>query len=63
MTRQLLRAPVHVSLAEASSPTGTFRWFLVRPVNCGGNGTYDEIELRQQGSRDLEIQAGAWGCP
>ena len=49
--------------AGASSSPGNIRWFLVRPVTCGGNGSYVEIELTQQRSRDLEIQAGAWGCP
>jgi hypothetical protein len=38
-------------------------WYLVRPVNCGGNGTYDTGSLRQAGSRDGEIAASVAPCP
>jgi hypothetical protein len=38
-------------------------WYLVRPVNCGGNGTYDSGLPEQAGSRDAEIAASALSCP
>ena len=38
-------------------------WYLVRPVNCGGNGTYDSGPPGQAGSRDAEIAASALSCP
>jgi hypothetical protein len=38
-------------------------WYLVRPVNCGGNGTYDSVGTGQTGSRDAELAASADACP
>jgi hypothetical protein len=51
------------SAAASNPPPGGARWFLVRPMNCGGAGTYDEGVPSQQGLRDPEIQTGGWGCP
>jgi len=38
-------------------------WYLVRPANCGGTGTYDSGSPSQQGSRDAEIQGSGQACP
>jgi hypothetical protein len=38
-------------------------WYLVRGVDCGGAGTYDESGGSQVGSRDAEIAASASSCP
>ncbi len=37
-------------------------WFLVRPLNCGGTGTFDSLESTQSGSRDAEIEASGGSC-
>jgi hypothetical protein len=51
------------SAAASNPPPGGARWFLVRPMNCGGSGSYDEGVPSQQGLRDPEIQTGGWACP
>lgn len=38
-------------------------WYLARPVNCKGNGTFDSGAPDQVGSRDAEILASGAGCP
>jgi hypothetical protein len=48
---------------EAVPESGDGFWYLVRPVNCGGNGTYDSGAPGQVGSRDAEIAASALSCP
>jgi len=41
------------SLDVADGPlVGSAIWYLVRPVNCGGHGTYDSGDPGQVGSRD-----------
>jgi hypothetical protein len=47
----------------APPPAGDGFWYLVRPVNCGGPGTYDSGGAGQSGSRDAEIAASANACP
>ena len=37
-------------------------WYLIRAINCGGVGTYDEGGS-QQGLRDAEINAAPAACP
>jgi hypothetical protein len=44
-------------------PAGSGLWYLLRAVNCGGAGSYDEDVPGQQGSRDDEIDASANACP
>jgi hypothetical protein len=44
-------------------PAASNVWFLVRPANCGGGGTYDSGGLGQIGARDAEIAASASDCP
>jgi len=49
---------------EMDTPvTGEAFWYLVRPMNCGGSGTYDEPAGGQAGSRDAEIAASPNACP
>jgi hypothetical protein len=38
-------------------------WYLVRPVNCGGVGTFDGDTPGQVDSRDDEIAASGLSCP
>ncbi len=38
-------------------------WYLVRPANCGGPGSYESGALTQVGLRDPEIQASPARCP
>jgi hypothetical protein len=38
-------------------------WFLVRPVNCAGPGSYDSSAFSQVESRDAEIAAAPASCP
>jgi len=43
--------------------SGRAFWYLVRPINCGGNGTYDSGDPAQAGSSDAGINASASSCP
>ena len=43
-------------------PASAF-WYLVRPVNCEGAGTYDALAPTQSESRDAEIGTSAASCP
>jgi hypothetical protein len=54
------RSATTMAIAEPASP-GDGYFYLVRPVNCGGAGTYDSGS--QVGSRDGEIDAAAEACP
>jgi hypothetical protein len=38
-------------------------WYLVRAVNCAGEGTFDSGALSQVGSRDGEITESPVSCP
>jgi hypothetical protein len=38
-------------------------WYLVRPINCGGDGVYDSGGPGQVGSRDAGIEASTSSCP
>jgi hypothetical protein len=38
-------------------------FYLVRPMNCGGPGSYDTADGSQVGSRDAEIAASPHACP
>ena len=46
-----------------ASPLGVDFWYVVRPVNCGGPGTYDTGEPSQVGLRDAEINSAVTTCP
>ncbi len=48
---------------DAPVSSGDGLWYLVRPVNCGGNGTYDSGGMAQAAPRDGEITASALSCP
>jgi hypothetical protein len=42
---------------------GDALWYLVRPRNCAGAGTYDSGAGAQAAPRDAEIAASAAACP
>jgi len=42
---------------------GNGQFYLVRPANCGGHGTWDDLDASQVGPRDAEINAAAAACP
>jgi hypothetical protein len=44
------------------SPEDTGSWYLVRPVNCGGSGTYDSGGSEQLAPRDLGIEGSSVNC-
>src|SRR5262245_36872417 len=48
--------------ASGTPAPGQGIWFLVRPVNCKGDGTYNEGGA-QVGARDAEIDGSAAACP
>ena len=48
---------------EGNPAAGEGTWFLVRGVNCAGNGTYDSGAPSQTGARDAEIAASGNACP
>jgi hypothetical protein len=37
-------------------------WYIVRPVNCGGNGSYESGAMTQDGLRDAEANASPQAC-
>jgi hypothetical protein len=47
--------------ADTLSP-GAGSWYLLRAMNCGGNGSYDTGAPAQSGSRDAEIAASGNDC-
>jgi N-acetylneuraminic acid mutarotase len=51
------------TISSEAPPAGSAYWYLVRPVNCGGNGTYDADDPGQAGSSDTGINASASSCP
>jgi glucose/arabinose dehydrogenase len=52
------------SLSLVGTPAaGDAFFYIVRPVNCGGHGTYDEAEPSQVAPRDAEINAAPASCP
>jgi hypothetical protein len=46
-----------------SPAAGSGFFYVVRAVNCGGDGTYDEGVPSQVGQRDAEIDAAPSACP
>ncbi|HEX4824204.1 MAG TPA: FG-GAP-like repeat-containing protein [Candidatus Polarisedimenticolaceae bacterium] len=44
-------------------PVGDAAWYLLRGVNCGGGGSYDEGVPSQAAPRDAEIAASSSACP
>ena len=38
-------------------------WYIIRPINCGGSGTYDSGGGAQPESRDAEANASPNSCP
>lgn len=55
------RTTATLSVAQVPSPGNAF-WFLVRPANCGGPGSYNTMSGSQVGSRDSEIGASSGAC-
>jgi hypothetical protein len=55
-------AGTSVPLSSPVSP-GAGLWYLVRPENCAGPGSYDDGSPSQHGPRDPGILAGGYGCP
>ena len=54
----------NTSLIHSETPAaGDGLWFLVRPANCGGPGSYDSGGAMQVGPRDAEIDASGNDCP
>jgi hypothetical protein len=52
------------SLADVDDPPpDTGFWYLVRPANCAGRGSYDSAGSGQVASRDAGIAASASACP
>jgi hypothetical protein len=51
-----------LSATDAPATDGGF-WYLVRPVNCGGHGSYDSGGPAQVRPRDGGINSSASSCP
>ena len=49
--------------AGPDPPPGQGYWYLVRPCDCGVNGSYDTGAASQMGSRDAGINASPLSCP
>ncbi len=49
--------------ADAGPLPGAARWYLVRPANCGGRGTYDDGSPGLFAPRDASIAAAPGACP
>jgi hypothetical protein len=56
-------AATSISTSDIVPGVGSGAWFLMRPANCGGAGTYDSDGAGQVASRDQQIAATAWACP
>jgi hypothetical protein len=51
-------------IAYSTNPSvGQGFWIVVRGVNCGGSGSYNEFSGSQIGDRDAEIAASIFACP
>jgi hypothetical protein len=48
---------------DAPISPGVGLWYLVRPVNCGGNGTYESGWPQEMEGRDAEIADAGADCP
>jgi len=48
---------------SANPSPGEGFWFLVRGINCAGDGSYDSGAASQIGTRDSEIAGSAGACP
>jgi Putative metal-binding motif len=48
---------------ESIPPDHDGFWYLVRPANCGGPGTFDDAGPRRVGSRDPGLNAAPSSCP
>jgi hypothetical protein len=64
----LTAAMVRCVLDDVSGPPGAdaapeSSWYLLRAINCAGEGTYDSGGAGQQGGRDAEIAAAPLACP
>jgi len=46
----------------ASPPASDGFWYLVRPANCGGSGSYESDGVSQDGLRDVEANASPQSC-
>jgi hypothetical protein len=63
-TQCLLGESAQVSVSDPQIPSGGHGyWYLVRPRNYCGAGTYDDAPPTQSGGRDAEIAAAAAACP
>ena len=51
------------ALLDPDVPIPGGAWYLIRPANCGGAGTYDDGSASQVGERDAEISSSAAACP
>jgi hypothetical protein len=52
-----------LTVSGADPGPGQASWYLVRGLNCGGDGTYDSDPPMQPFSRDAGIAAASDGCP
>jgi hypothetical protein len=51
-------------VSDADIPAaGTGFWYVLRPVNCQGAGSFDSGSASQLESRDAEIAASGETCP
>ena len=47
-----------------TAPTpGNGTWWLMRPLNCDGDGTYGSGSPKERPGRDQEIGASFYSCP
>ena len=47
----------------SESPAGSATWYLARPLDCAGTGSYDGPSPPQAGPRDPGITASPYACP
>jgi len=52
------------TFTSSSSPNpGKAFWWLIRPLNCDGDGTYGSGSPKERPGRDTEIKASLYACP
>jgi len=64
-TKDCLESALHANAYDDDDPAaaGDGFWYLIRPVSCGGHGTYDSGAPSQTGQRDAEMLASTAVCP
>jgi hypothetical protein len=63
-TDYCLASSPDATIVDGATPVqGAGYWYLVRPSNCGGPGSFDDGVAGQIFPRDISIGASPYACP